>query len=768
MNPGGSTFDPGNLSPQKSSLRQSFNVNNGVLIIRGSAFDDQIKIVETVNNFLRVTTNINGEITDEAFDRFGVNEIRVFGEEGNDVIENFSSVFSRMNGGGGDDRIFGGSAGDIINGDGGNDFISGREGDDILRGQDGDDKIHGNEGNDMLQGGNGFDDLRGGEGDDDLSGGADDDLIVGSDGNDILKGGSGDDRINAGSGDDVVDGGSGDDFARGEDGEDVMNGGEGDDVMRGGADMDTMFGDDGDDRLMGDEDNDMLFGGAGQDDLFGSTGDDQLLGGADGDVIRGGDGIDDIQGEAGDDVLIGDAGNDSLLGGDGEDLMQGGDGDDTLDGQADEDVLMGNQGDDVLFHDFLTDIVSGGGQPGDVIRTRFHVDTLDDVSDGDFTTTNLSVREALEESNDDDIILFESLTLGGPATINMGVGTELNISSNLTIQGTGDDLLSIDANGLSRIFSVDAGTDSTISGIRLTGGDASDGGAIFTDGSITFNDVTFDANNSTSDGGAVFVNTGGSATIWNSVFVDNTANTLGGALYVENDANAYLRSTTVINNIADIGGGIFNDGGTLVVRNSTLSGNQANVNGGGYYQQADTANATFINSTISGNSGMLIGGMRVFEGDILLTNTTVAYNTASDVNSSGTGIFVDGSAGDVTLNNTIVFGNIAGLQQSDIAGTVSVATSFNNLIGTTLRSGGLMDGVNGNIVGVADAMIDPTLNFNGGQTQTHQVLAGSNAVDAGLNLVAVDENGFTLEFDQNDDFRIQNAVVDIGATELPI
>ena len=66
----------------------------------------------------------------------------------------------------------------------------------------------------------------------------------------------------------------------------------------------------------------------------------------------------------------------------------------------------------------------------------------------------------------------------------------------------------------------------------------------------------------------------------------------------------------------------------------------------------------------------------------------------------------------------------------------SSASSAYNLIGTG-GSGGLINGVNGNQVGVANPGLD-ALADNGGPTQTIALLPGSPAIDTGSNALAVD------------------------------
>ena len=143
-----------------------------------------------------------------------------------------------------------------------------------------------------------------------------------------------------------------------------------------------------------------------------------------------------------------------------------------------------------------------------------------------------------------------------------------------------------------------------------------------------------------------------------------------------------------------------------------------------------------------------------------LTNCTVTANSAG----VGGGLFSYGGLAEI--QNTIVAGNTSGGSASDIE--TSVAGSY-NLIGTG-GSGGLVNGVNGNIVGVANPGLDPNgLQNNGGPTQTIALLPGSPAIDAGNNALAVDPStGLPLITDQRGvGFpRIVNGTVDIGAFEV--
>jgi hypothetical protein len=154
--------------------------------------------------------------------------------------------------------------------------------------------------------------------------------------------------------------------------------------------------------------------------------------------------------------------------------------------------------------------------------------------------------------------------------------------------------------------------------------------------------------------------------------------------------------------------------------------------GGGLYVASGSVSLT--NDTISENSAASGGGLDLGDGTLLLLNCTVAGNSVA---SGGTAGGLEVAAGTATLDNTIVALNTAGsgstASASDIAGTIAAASAY-NLIGTG-GSGGLVNGVHGNLVGVANPGLG-TLANNGGSTQTIAVLPGSPAIGAGSDSIA--------------------------------
>ncbi|MGI8857394.1 MAG: choice-of-anchor Q domain-containing protein [Thermomicrobiales bacterium] len=213
------------------------------------------------------------------------------------------------------------------------------------------------------------------------------------------------------------------------------------------------------------------------------------------------------------------------------------------------------------------------------------------------------------------------------------------------------------------------------------------------------------------------------------VVVDGT-NSGQRIFFISSTSTVILTNLTITNGSTPAnGGGIFNFG-TLTLDHVALTGNTASNNTGGGGGIWSDGTLTVTNSTISNNHATGAsgtgGGLRVNGGSATLVNVTISGNSAA---ASGAGIFTGG--GTVTLTNAIVAGNsdtTSGHPPDDINGTVAAA-SKNNLVGDAATSGGLTNGVSGNLVGVAP-LLGPLANYTG-TTATVPLLPGSPAIDAG-------------------------------------
>ncbi len=352
-----------------------------------------------------------------------------------------------------------------------------------------------------------------------------------------------------------------------------------------------------------------------------------------------------------------------------------------------------------------------------------------------YTVTNTndsgagSLRYEVGLANSDgkaDTITFDSTVFATAKTITLTSGQiDLNDVKGLSIIAPAAGV-TINGNNASRVFKVASGSAGNFTGLTMTGGSTgSFGGGLYVAGTATLTNCTVTGNTATNSGGGVEVF--GQLTLVNSTISNNTSNKNGGGIEVVFGASCKMTNSTISGNTcSSYGGGVYSNG-SLGFNNSTVSGNHTSKNGGGVYINDGQADLT--NLTISGNSaGRYGGGLNFWYGKATLTNVTISGNSAS---TTGAGIYASNDiGGTLAINNSIVAGNtLTAGATDDIQGTLTLSGS-NNLIGTG-GSGGLVNGSNGNKVGVANPQLGPLVN-NGGSTQTIALLAGSPAIQAGL------------------------------------
>ena len=217
-------------------------------------------------------------------------------------------------------------------------------------------------------------------------------------------------------------------------------------------------------------------------------------------------------------------------------------------------------------------------------------------------------------------------------------------------------------------------------------------------------------NGITSSGGGIL--NSGTLVLTNSTITGNTADLSGG---IYNSGSLTMTKSTVKGNTALTAGGIFNTG-TLTLNNSTVSNNTstgATTNtgpGGGIMNIATT---TLVNSSVSGNTagpGHTGGGIfncvsacGATTTSLVLIGSTVTGNSAV----LGGGIH-NGTGGIATLANTIIANSVSG---GDCAGSLTS-------LGHNLDSDGTCGlGATGDISDT-DPLLGP-LQDNGGPTDTH-------------------------------------------------
>ncbi len=367
---------------------------------------------------------------------------------------------------------------------------------------------------------------------------------------------------------------------------------------------------------------------------------------------------------------------------------------------------------------------------------------------------------------------IDAVDVGGVVHIAAGEyfkGSRIEIGKTLTLLGDGADLTALlrddtDGDASTNKHSVvrisGNGTVATVEDIRISGGRTS---ATFSGGGIECQSAEVTVIACEIDGNTVEgSNSGGgiggrdsTITVSNSTVSGNTAESFNSGGGIGGfDPTITVSSSTVSGNSVEgsnSGGGIGGSNPTITVSSSTVSGNSvegSNSGGGigGVYPTITVTNSTVEGNTVEGfNSGGGIGG---FDPTITVSNSTVSGNTATGINSFG-GIEIDDQP--VTLGNTLIAGNTG----SDAA---------SNEIDT--NSADFMDN-GGNLLAIPSGLsitdILAPLADNGGVTLTHALVAGSPAIDGGLDAnipagATTDQRG--TGFPRNN-----NARVDTGAFE---
>lgn len=439
-------------------------------------------------------------------------------------------------------------------------------------------------------------------------------------------------------------------------------------------------------------------------------------------------------------------------------------------------------------------------------------------------TGNCSLREAVIFANSNPGTTIQllagtyTLTQGDPqAPVTSGnpppptdyLGT-LRLLAPTTITGAGASNTTIDASGMTYHDTVieNIAMGSTISGVTITGGVPGNmlgvtvGGGIRNDAnaSLTVTNSQIVRNTSVGSQGGGGIANAGTMAVSNTTISNNSGAGTGSGQYsgggVVNSGTLTLIASTVSGNTTGSGGGggITNyAGGTLTVTNSTVSGNTArNIDTVVIGGVANAGTVIITGSTISGNiagsrSGEITGGVGN-TGIATITNSTVSgngidtsggfsphYLVTSGISNHG------GPQGRLTLNSVTIANNSGTASTQALSNTNGTLTTTGTLLSNpvvncasgyeaTTTSGDYNLSSDASCTGLTQphdrANADPKLGplaGNGGPTQTHALLPGSAAIDAGGTSV-----GSCPATDQRGIVRPQGAACDIGAFEVQL
>lgn len=335
-----------------------------------------------------------------------------------------------------------------------------------------------------------------------------------------------------------------------------------------------------------------------------------------------------------------------------------------------------------------------------------------------------SLREAVAAADSGDRIIFSGNLIGQTFTLG---GSSIVITKRITIDGNidGVNVAFISGSNTSRIFTMQAGAGLDLKNAILVQGNGkpdendpnfSEGGAIYATGASLSLERVAIRGNSAKFSGAVHL-FGGTHRFTNCSFTGNQAesSTAIGVL----DASLYMSNATVSNNKhietgTSYGGAIALQGGSLIVRSSTITNNSGNRGGGIAHVPANPSSLDIGNTIIAGNTAT-VNGQDIYR-DLGLTIT---------------------SRGGNLIQNT----------QTVLAGTF---TQTNDETGV-------------------NPLLAPTnANQGGHPVSTHPLQAGSPAIGTGLNALAVEPlSNLPLTTDaRGASFpRVSGGTVDKGAFE---
>lgn len=449
--------------------------------------------------------------------------------------------------------------------------------------------------------------------------------------------------------------------------------------------------------------------------------------------------------------------------------------------------------------------------PGAGSAATFTVDRADDVPAAsgcdDATADDCSLRGAIAKSNalgTANVVVVPA----GTYVLNEAVSCTykrrpenftatssqipLCLSSDLTIVGAGANETIIDANDAVRAVFVSSAATVEIRDLTIQNGlgDRSfglnpNGGNINNHGTLTLTDVivrgaSLDPVATGAGGAGIFNAEFATLTLVRTLVTQNfaLAHAGGGGLFNNLDGTVTISDSTFHDNKIGVhGGAIYNNGGVMVISNSTISGNEAITgNGGGIMNIGASidfteflAELTITNSTISGNtSGSSGGGINDHARSVVrLNNVTITGNTAASRGGTGGGIATFTGNG-VFLKNTVVAGN------TDVAGpsedcwalnqptSIALTSEGHNLIGHSTNCV-LLGDATGNVVDVSADL--GALTENGGPTRTHAPAETSPVVDGGNPLPPGAGGKSCAATDQRGFVRPAGAACDIGAVE---
>jgi predicted outer membrane repeat protein len=439
--------------------------------------------------------------------------------------------------------------------------------------------------------------------------------------------------------------------------------------------------------------------------------------------------------------------------------------------------------------------IIGAANTGDTINFTIHDTTItlsSEISISNATTIDGTTKNITISGNNHNRIFNISIPAATTETLKNLIFTNGSSGNNggAIVQSAGTLSLTNDKFN-SNNSSANGGAVSTAGGLGMnndsfTSNTATlNGGAVYAAGgtaiSISATDCVFTSNTaSINDGGAIY--TEKSLTVSGGTFTNNLAGTGGGAIEYHppgtSNSQMTLTNVTFTTNTAELGGGVLSDPAvsqgttTISVSGCLFNANKATGSGAGgggmevaaVASGSGSASLTITNSTfyknMSDNAG---GGLAILNSltgsgtnTSSLTSLTIYQNTAALTGvGGGLDIATTGTGTTPKVHNSIIAGNTGPVNDNgpDVYGTVN--SQGYNLIGeggtATVTRDGNKGWVASDYVGTdanpKSAGLDPNgLADNGGPTETIKLLSTSQGYrngDVGTLLGTQDQRGLT-------------------------
>ena len=427
-----------------------------------------------------------------------------------------------------------------------------------------------------------------------------------------------------------------------------------------------------------------------------------------------------------------------------------------------------------------TDVVKVAGTCAGVqVRPRNDITTTGVVTQVVYISRTVTVRGGYTTTN-----WTTPDPVANPTTLDaQGRGRVLFIAGNISPTVTGLRITGGDATGLGGHY-FDAGggvyiisATATLSNNRVFGNTAEEGGGVYLYHSAsTFNGNTVTSNTAGFGGGMDLDYS--DATLSGNTVTSNTAS-FGGGMYLVFDSifsDASLSGNTITSNTAEgLGGGVYLWGGPATLSDNTVTSNTA-LAGGGMYVHFSTASLS--GNRVSSNTAEKGGGLYLYYySSPTLDNNVIADNTVTGSEPMGSGLYIYSSS--PRLRHNTIARNIGGdgggvYVTNDSWGPYSIVAMVNTILvnhtvgisvtgGNTVMVNGVLWFSTPITVSQATTATVTVQNQRQGNpafaADGYHLTAGSAAIDAGVNA------GVTTDIDG--DPRPQGEGYDLGADEYP-